>query len=228
MRHLVATTAVTLLVLCLVSTASRTTAAETALATSTWSVEIGTDFGTGNEDASFAIRRHSSASSAFRFGIEVDLDKLDGDGTRTVTGSPDEDATVFNESNFSAFSIQWMRFASIRDNVTATFAVGPVVQMERQGFREATGQGTPLFDEREFKQNTTTFGLDLGLGVEWFFNRRVSLGGQTGLRATIGTSKLVDIDRSGTGLTYDKTETSLDGDVKEITTETGIYLTGYF
>ena len=73
------------------------------------------------------------------------------------------------------------------------------------------------------------FGVDLGLGVEWFFNRRFSLGGQTGLRATTGSGDQVEIFRSGTAGTYSKTETALDVDVTELTVGTArIQLTGYF
>jgi len=229
MRKLIATTSGLLLALILVSGAPRIAAADTALGTSTWSLEIGTDLGTGNQDGSFAIRKHSNASSAFRFGIEVDYDKTEGDGTRTDTGSPDEDAAQLFEFANTAFSIQWMRFASIRDNVTATFAVGPVVEIQRNTQRQGEGMGLPSFDEFEFRSSSTAFGLDLGLGVEWFFNRRFSLGGQSGVRVVTGSGDQVQISRSGTAGTYSKTETALDIDVADLRVGTArIQLTGYF
>jgi hypothetical protein len=229
MRNLLATTAAPLLALCVVSSAPQMAAADTALGTSAWSLEIGTDVGTGDNDVSFAIRRHSGESSAFRFGIEVNMEEFDGDGTRTTTGSPDQDVEQNSDGSLYALSIQWMHFAPIRNNVSATFAVGPVVQMQRQSFRQGTAVGLPAYNSFEFSQKSTTFGLDLGLGVEWFFNRRVSLGGQTGLRAVTGSSDQVTITRSGTGLTYSKTEVDIDSDVMEITTGTGrIQLTAYF
>jgi hypothetical protein len=229
MRKRIATTAALLLALTLVSGAPRIAAAETALGTSTWSLEIGTDLGTGDQDGSFAIRKHSGSSSAFRFGIEVDLGKSEGEGTRTDTGSPDEDVTQSFEFTNTAFSIQYMRFASIRENVTATFAVGPVVEFERGTQRIEQRVGLPSFDGFEFRTSSTAFGLDLGLGVEWFFNPRFSLGGQSGLRFVTGSGDQVDIDRSGTAGTYSKTETALDVDVTELSVGTArIQLTGYF
>lgn len=229
MRKLIATTAVLLLALTLASSAPRTAAAETALGSSTWSLEIGTDLGAGDTDGSFAVRKHSSASSAFRFGIEYDLSKTEGDGLRTVTGSPDEDASQMFEFTNAAFSIQWMRFATVRDNVTATFAVGPVVEIERGTQRDGRGMGLPSFQEFEFRSSSTAFGLDLGLGVEWFFNPRFSLGGQTGLRAVTGSGNQVQILRTGTAGTYSKTEIALDVDVTELNVGTArIQLTGYF
>jgi hypothetical protein len=229
MRHLLATTVAALLGLSLFSSPSPTAAAETALGTSAWSLEIGTDLGTGNSGASIAIRRHSGASSAFRFGIDANLDKFEGDGTRTETGTADEDVNQDNQNSNVALSIQWMRFAPIRSHVTATFAVGPVVTMNRGFFRVEDQLGLPGFSGFEVSSRSTQFGLDLGLGVEWFFNSRFSLGGQAGLRGTTGTSKQVNINRSGTAATYSITETQIDSDVTEISTEnTRIHLTMYF
>lgn len=229
MRKQIALTAPLLVAITLVSGAPRIAAAETALGTSTWSLEIGTDVGAGDQDGSFAIRKHSGTSSAFRFGIEVNLSKSEGDGTRTDTGSPDEDVTQTFEFTNTAFSIQYMRFAPIRDNVTATFAVGPVVEIERGTQRTEQRIGLPSFDGFEFRSSSTAFGVDLGLGVEWFFNPRFSLGGQSGLRFVTGSGDQVDIDRSGTAGTYTKTETALDVDVTELSVGTArIQLTGYF
>ena len=229
MRKLIATTAVLLLALTLVSGAPRMAAADTALGSSTWSLEIGTDLGAGNQDGSFAVRKHSGTSSAFRFGIEFDLDKSEGDGITTQTGSPDVDASQMFEFTNTAFSIQWMRFAPVTDNVTATFAVGPVVEIQRGTQRVGQGMGLPTFGEFEFRSSSTAFGLDLGLGVEWFFNPRFSLGGQTGLRAVTGSGDLVQIGRSGTAGTYSKTEIALDVDVTEVSVGGArIQLTGYF
>lgn len=214
-----------LLALCLISAAPRAAGAATALGESTWSVEIGTDLGAASTDGSFAIRRHSSASTAFRFAVEVDLEEIDGDGTRIDTGSPDVEVELAQTFSSAAFSIQWMHFAPIRDNVTATFAVGPVVETQRQMFRQGEELGTPGFDGNEGRFSSTTYGVDLGLGMEWFFTRRLSLGGQTGLRVTTGSGKSVQIDRSATS----KTETIIETDDSEIEVGTArLHLTAYF
>ena len=224
-----ATSAVALLVLFGVTSVPRTAAADTALGRAKWSVELGTILGQTN-DASLAIRCHSGASSAFRLGIQVFVQNADGnDGTITQAGSPDVKTTVFNQINSNTLSIQWMRFAPIRDNVTATFAVGPVVQMGKSAFRQESGVGDPSFTGFENSAKTTLYGLDLGLGVEWFFNSRVSLGASTALRAMMGKSKYVQVQRSGTGSTYAQIESEIEADITQISTGTGrIQLTGYF
>ncbi|HSQ59358.1 MAG TPA: hypothetical protein VLT84_02825 [Acidobacteriota bacterium] len=204
-------------------------AADTALGESMWSLEIGTDLGAGSSDGSIAIRRHMGASSAWRFGIDLDFDKRDGDGVLTDTGSPDEDVELFQENIFYAVSFQWMRFAAVRDNLTATFAIGPVLQRRRQIYGESQDVGLPSFQSYEVRQSSTEYGVDLGLGIEWFFTRRLSLGGQAGIRATTGTADVVQIQRFGNAGTYNKTELNYELDTTGIEASTGrIKLTGYF
>ena len=224
MRHLFPITSA-LLGLCLISAAPRAAGADTALGTSAWSLEIGTNVGSGANDGSFAIRHHSGASTAFRFAVEVNLNESDGDGTITTTGSPDIDADLYSSSSGTDFSVQWMHFTPIRDNVTATFAVGPVVEVQRQVFRIGFGLGTASFSGGEGRLTSTTYGVDLGLGMEWFFNRRLSLGGQTGLRATTGSGKQVIINRSATSIT----EQTIDTDDTRIDIGTArLNFTAYF
>lgn len=223
--------ALILLILAVGSTfgSPRTAAAETALGTSTWSLELGTTLG-GYDDniAGFAIRRHSG-SSAFRFRVELGLNESDQDGAYNRTGIPSATATEAQTYNSHAFSIQWMRFAEIRENVTATLAVGPVMEHYRSTWRRGENYGLPAFYENENAQRTTSYGADLSLGVEWFFNPRFSLGGQSGIRATAGTRKTVDVLRQGTGATLTIVERNVEGDVRQVTTtSTRILLTGYF
>ena len=99
----------------------------------------------------------------------------------------------------------------------------------RSGFRQEFGIGLPSYQSNESWNQETLYGLDLGLGVEWFFNPRLSLGGQSGLRATTGTGNSVQVFRNGTRPTYSKQEISIDSDVTEISTTTArIQLTAYF
>lgn len=228
MRTLFRTTVVALLALCAVSAVPRTASADPGLGTSKWSLEFGTILGSGSNGA-LAIRCHSGASSAFRLGIAVNTNGFDGDGKNTITGSPDIKVTQFSESYQYALTLHWMRFAPIMNNVTGTFAVGPVVQRNGFSSRQGSNAGLPAFSEGEFGQKSTLYGLDLGLGAEWFFNHRFSLGAETGVRGLIGNSKTVQIQRSGTGPTYGKGETDIDADASQITAgDVKIRLTGYF
>lgn len=215
--------------LCFALVAPASASADTALGESTWSLEVGTDLSAGSDDASIAIRRHMGAGSAWRFGVEADLGDRDGDGVLMDTGSPDEPAARWDNFSFYALTLQWMRFAAVRDNVTATFAIGPVLEVTRSSYGEDREIGTPGYQGYESTQKTTAFGVDLGLGFEWFLARRLSLGGQASLRATTGTTDLTQIQRSGNAGTYNKTELRFELDDRRVDASAGrIKLTGYF
>jgi len=209
--------------------APQVAAADTALGESKWSLEIGTWLGSGSGDAAIAIRRHTGANTAWRFGIEADVSSLDGDGTRTETGLADQDALYFSDHHDYVLSLQWMHFAAVRDNLTATFGFGAFYSNYLSSYRQTYAVGQPSFYEYEDHDGQVTYGLDLGLGVEWFFSRRFSLGGQVGLRAGLGTDTATTIYREGTGATYEIRETTIESDITRVETSGGkILLSAYF
>ena len=202
--------------------------ARAQLGTSKWSLELATDVGSFDEIA-FAVRCHSGATSAFRLALNANLSRVDGTGDLTNTGFPDQDASIFTDSHQLALAIHWMKFATIRNGLSATFATGPSVRSLRVGSRQGTGMGTTSFVESEFRLDETTFGWEFLLGAEWFFTPRLSLGGSTGFRGEIGSGSQVQIIRSGNGPTYDVNEFQVDTDVSRITTQSArIQLVAYF
>ena len=202
--------------------------ARAQLGTSKWSLELATDVGSFDE-IGFAVRRHSGATSAFRLALNANLNHADGTGDLTNTGSPDLDASIFNDTHQLALAIHWMKFAKIRNELSATFATGPSVRSLRIDSRQGTGLGTASFNESEFRLDETTFGWEFLLGAEWFFTPRLSLGGSTGFRGDIGSGSQVQINRSGNGPTYDVNEFQVDTDITRITTQSArIQLVAYF
>jgi len=216
--------------LCLALVAPQAARADTALGESSWSLEFGTDLGSGSGDYTIAIRRHSSASTAWRFGVEAQVSKSDGDGSVTETGEPSIGISRFYQDSDVAFTVHWMRFAQVRDNVTATFAVGAVFQRGRYVDRYDYASFGPPIDQSEYRTIYSRYGADLRLGVEWFFSRRMSLGGAVGLRAMLGTDTSVSISRNNLGdPTYYKIESETETDTRDLDTLPGlIYLTAYF
>jgi len=202
--------------------------ARAQLGTSKWSLELATDVGSFDE-IGFAVRCHSGATSAFRLALNANLNHADGTGDLTNTGSPDLDASIFNDTHQLALAVHWMKFANIRNELSATFATGPSVRSLRIDSRQGAGLGTASFNENEFRLDETTFGWEFLLGAEWFFTPRLSLGGSTGFRGEIGSGSQVQINRSGTGPTYDVNEFQVDTDIVRITTQAArIQLVAYF
>lgn len=203
--------------------------AHAQLGTSRWSLELGTDLGS-TSSFEFAVRRHSGEATAFRLGIDANLNQEDGDGHAVGFFAPgDVPATRFSDAHNVALSLQWMHFAAVRHNVSAVFSTGPSVQFNRSTFRQGFGPGLSSFQEQESRSDETLFGWEVALGAEWHFTSRLSLGGVAGAQGQIGTSHDVQIQRSGTGGTYSRDELTIKSDVSRLETNPArIYLSMYF
>lgn len=214
---------------CLALIAPPAAAADTALGESKWSLEVGTDLGIDYADYTVGIRRHSGAGSAWRVGVEASFDNSDGDGKRTETGSADLPMARFEDYHDWVATLHWMRFAAVRDNLAATFGVGAFYEDYRSSSRSTTAPGTPSFYERENLYASSTYGLDLTLGAEWFFSRRLSLGGQAGLRAGLGSLTQTSIYRDMVGANVYEDRTEVESDLTTLRTSGGrILLSVYF
>jgi hypothetical protein len=203
--------------------------AHAQLGTSRWSLELGTDLGS-TSSFEFAVRRHSGGSTAFRLGISANSNHRDGDGRAVGYFTPaDESATSFRDFHDVNVSLEWMHFATVRQNVSAVFATGPSVQLYRSYYRQGFGAGLSTFQEQEQRNDETLFGWEVALGAEWHFTSRLSLGGVAGAQAHIGTSHDIQIQRSGTGVTYNRDELTIKSDVTRMETNPArIYLSAYF
>ena len=199
---------------------------ETALGASRWSLEVGTELGTSS-NGTIGIRRHLSGSSALRLAAFVQLEHDKGTGEDIQgTSSP---AAEFNDFTNTNMALHWMHFATVSDRITVTFAAGPVVVWNKNTSRDSRDIGLPSFDEFEFSNRTLTGGLDALLGFEWFFAHRLSLGGEAGLRGSLGKSKQSLINRSGSGASATVNERRIDSDIRRIQTNSGsIRLAMYF
>lgn len=204
------------------------TSAQAQLGTSKWSLELGTDVGSFDEFV-FAVRRHSGANTAFRFALETNVNHIDGDGTVVETGTPDEDVATLVDIRTLGLAVHWMRFAQVREGLSATFATGPSIRQARGTVRTGQGYGTASFSEGESRQEELAFGWEFLLGADWFFSPRFSLGGSTGLRAEIGSLDVTQIARSGAGATYSVREAELETDVARVSLRPArIQLSAYF
>ncbi|HEX5032078.1 MAG TPA: hypothetical protein VFX78_11550 [Candidatus Eisenbacteria bacterium] len=202
--------------------------ANAQLGTSAWSLEMGTRLGSAST-FEFSTRRHLGASNALRLGVAWSFDQEDGDGTTVGPGFPDRARDELSEQNAITASLDWMRFAPIRSNVTATFAVGPSVQLSRSMYRSETGGGTPAFNGYELKYETATLGLEVLIGAEWHFVDRLSLGGAAGVGGRFGARHESTVERSGTGPAYEKFESRVESDIVAFETlPARIYLSAYF
>lgn len=222
-----------LVVLALVLAAPAVHAAngDTAMGPGVWSVELGLDIDDSSDPAgAISLKRHLSEKTALRIGIGVDVSDQDLEGVNEDSSPVStEDVTQSFSSNQYALFLHYVCYGMLSDRVATQFSFGPVIENSSFNQRQGSEAGTPGFFESEFSQKETAYGLEIGLGVEWFFNRRFSLGGQARLRGLLGDMDTVQIQRSGTGPTYAYDKTELSGDVTRLETSASrIVLTGYF
>lgn len=202
-----------------------------ALTPGAWSVELGIDIDESTDPAgAVALKRNLGERSALRIGVGLGIfdTDLEGDHESTffpTTGDVEQKSTT---SNWALF-LHYVRYGMISDRVATQFAFGPTVQILRSASRSSNDIGTPGFQESEFSNEQKLYGLELLLGVEWFFVPRFSLGGQAGLRGLTGDAEQTQIFRVGQGAGYDFDQTETSGDVARLETITSrIVLTGYF
>jgi hypothetical protein len=201
-------------------------AQDTALETSSWSLELGSNLGFDDDfTTTIAIRRHLSPSSALRIGLGGTFSRSEGDGTQTATPSPTSDTDRLQEFYFYQASLQWIHYATVSDGVAAQFGLGPVMEVTKSYSRSSQQIGLPGFSESEFRSSSTLYGLAFSLGVEWFFTRRLSLGARASLQAMTGTRDEVNNYRTAAS----RTESEIEMDATSVRTQAShIFLTGYF
>jgi hypothetical protein len=140
-----------------------------------------------------------------------------------------EDVNSKSTSNNWALFLHYVRYGMISDRVATQLAFGPTIQIQRSGSRQADDVGAPGFSEFEFSSEQKLYGLELLMGVEWFFVPRFSLGGQAGVRGLTGDAEQIQIFRTGDGPTYDFERFEYSGDTSRLETiSSRIVLTGYF
>lgn len=220
-------------VLSLSSTAGTALAANgpTALTPGAWSVELGVTIdGSSDPSSAVALKRNMGERSALRIGLGLgffDTD-LEGEFEDTSPVSTEDVAQQSTTNNWALF-LHYVRYGMLSDRVATQLAFGPTIQVARSGSRQSFDVGAPGFQESEFSSEQKLYGLELLLGVEWFFVPRFSLGGQAGVRGLTGDADQIQVFRSGDGPTYQFERYEVSGDVSRLETITSrIVLTGYF
>jgi hypothetical protein len=201
-----------------------------ALQPGAWSVELALDIDDSNDPfGAVAFKRNMGERSALRIGVGSIFNADDQEGTAVLGPGLTSDFENWSQVNGWAVFLHYVRYGAISERVATQLGVGPVIQVQRISTRNSFDVGTPSFQEGETTQELKLYGLEVMLGVEWFFTSRFSLGGQAGLRASTGDTETHQVLRTGDGPTYAITRTDRSGDTTRIETNPSrIVLTGYF
>jgi len=175
---------------------------ESALKPGAWAAEFELDpeyryaFGISS-GVILSAKRHFSARSALRFGAGASFDESMADGeTSYVHYSPYyipnyRSAAGIGESHSESQSytlfLHYLRYHPEHHAVAIFWEVGPSVRyVGSDHHEEVTFAGPAPTDPTEWDTSDRALvrrvvALDLNLGFEWFFNRRLSLGARVGV-----------------------------------------------
>lgn len=126
------------------------------------------------QGATFSGKYHVGKRDALRFGISY-VASIYNDEEQKDYFNPD--TTTFNQSEFDGFALdfkfQYIRYIVSNDDVSFYCGGGPSVQFEN---RESTNEG------RLEGRDLWGLGINILAGVEWMFNKNMSLSAEYGVR----------------------------------------------
>jgi hypothetical protein len=161
------------------------------------------DFGSGS--ATLALKHHSSPGHALRLGVNASFRESKGDGTGEdvrfdppyypVTTAQTTTTSQHDEVHTYIAFLHVVREWPVRDRVALFVESGPSFRfLETTQNRDDFYTGTPAYHstyDTDFVQRAIA--VDLNLGFEWLFSKRLSLGARYGAFADYSWGSQVSI-----------------------------------
>ena len=130
----------------------------------------------------FSGKYHFSKRDAIRFGLSLNLSSTDTEAEinyldTTFVDNANQDENVFDIT----ISSQYIRYLGVTESISFYGGIGPlfnIYKVTRERFVESLG----IDGKYESETNVFSIGFDLIAGVEWWFNKFMSLSGEYGLR----------------------------------------------
>jgi len=153
------------------------------------------DFGFSS-GATISVKRHQSARSALRFGVSAAFNESKDEGERSyerysIYSYPafrSNQGTIERHDEYHAYALflHLQRTQPVREAISIFWELGPSVRyVGRENvddyiypFDIYSNPAETYHDERSYVRRSVA--LDLHVGFEWFFNRRLSLGARVG------------------------------------------------
>jgi len=139
--------------------------------------------------ATLAVKHHSSPGRALRLGASIGFSETEEDGVREAEqfdpylGFDSFAASIdgHSESHDYSLFLHLVRERTVRDRVALFLEVGPSVRYSESLYhREWIYLYSPSRSTSDTRDVSRAAALDLNLGFEWFFVRRLSLGARYG------------------------------------------------
>ena len=140
----------------------------------------------------FSGKYNFSNRDAIRLGVSVEYTDLNSDGTRS---RPDTNLVDTNSRTTNRFNIvinaQYLYTLTVLNDIGFFIGVGPFLRFEDNKIEE----NYTYYQTEEHRNETTKYygvGLDVISGVEWMFNKSMSLSAEYGLRFIYLSGEIVD------------------------------------
>ena len=112
---------------------------------------------------------------------------LESEETRLDTIDSDESKEDLSSFGFT-INAQYIRYLTITDDIALFCGAGPFFNFfDQTAERIVNFEGNEIL--RKSTRNTYTIGLDMLLGVEWWFDKQMSLSSEYGLRFSYRSSE---------------------------------------
>ena len=213
---------------------STNTVQGTTLGPRVWGLEFEFEPQDFRGSATLAAKRHFTTQTALRAGVVLVYSENTGSG-KNVTTSPtssvvDRTPNTYNQSRSAEFFTHLVHYVLVRDHLGVFYEVGPFIEFsdDRADLDVMRADSSGYHLARDVQG--WNWGVQGGLGFEWFFRGRLSLGARWGAAASYGNgwteNRSRDYSSGGilTSTSVGRTD-SRNADVR--TTPTVLILTAY-
>ena len=166
---------------------------------------------TNFQGTTFSGKYHLSSKSAVRLGLSLDFGDTEQDATTNQYDTVNVATNNLDQNSFGiTVNTQYIQYIIETNEIAFYCGGGPFINYNTLS-RETKLTGTS--NDRYYKENSDNFsiGLDLIFGVEWFFNKQMSLSAEYGLNFSYRTRSQENKPNDLVSLKTDETSYQISG-----------------
>ena len=152
---------------------------------------------------------HFSRRDAIRIGVSLNLRGSDAEYEIKYFDTTAVDNSKLDDNKFEIIvNTQYIRYMNVSESIAFFGGIGPFINFFNLT-RERTIKAGEIDDKLETETNGFTTGLDMIIGVEWWFHKHMSLSAEYGIQFAYRSSENIIRDEEKEGkteyTTYDLT-----------------------
>jgi hypothetical protein len=157
----------------------------------------------------FSGKYHFNKRDAIRLGISLNLGKIDSETEYNFLDTTIVNNSKQEENRFDiTINTQYIRYMNVTESIAFFGGIGPFINFFKLT-RERAIKAGEIDDKLKTETNGFTTGLDMIIGVEWWFHKHMSLSAEYGIQFAYRSSENIIRDEEKEGkteyTTYDLT-----------------------